>query len=222
MDDTNQFLLKKIGDVETKLENHILKIEQRLDTIVSIMQQVTMLQERESRNSDDIKELKETLKDTIGAFNNTVQRVHVRLDEIEHARANYAREYDMGVKDVESKIMSKLDTFKKETDTTHQILNSNTQEIDMKVSRWMNRGIGIWTAASIFVVILQALGGFLLSNLKDDYQGMKSQVGAIERRLNEMDQTLTHRITENDQNVSTLWQELKRTPPPSKTRYPVK
>ena len=47
------------------------------------MRMVATLQEKETHNSDNIVQVRNALKDSVDGFNKTIERIHVRLDEIE-------------------------------------------------------------------------------------------------------------------------------------------
>lgn len=164
----NEFLLKKIDSIETRLEAHVSKIEQRLDQIVHIMQAVASLQEKESRNSDSIKESKEALKISVDKFDKSVSRIHERLDS-----------FDVIHNDHTNKFQAKFDTLDTKIQTTSE-----------EVSKWMNRGIGIWLSISAVIIILQSIGGFVLSSFKDDYQATKTQLSDMTRRQHEIEQDI--------------------------------
>lgn len=175
----NEFLIKKIDSIETRLESHVSKIEQRLDQIVHIMQAVAALQEKESRNSDSIKELKEMLKVSVDKFDRSVTRIHERLDAFDDIHDNHDTKYAAKFQTLDEKI------------------NKTSEE----VSKWMNRGIGIWLAISAVVIIIQSIGGFVLSSFKDDYQATKTQISEMTRRQNEIEQDITRlRNTINQQH----------------------
>ena len=176
----HDYLLKKIDQIETRLEGHVVKIEQRLDQMVSLMQAVTSLQEKETRNADSIKDVKTTLKESLDKFDKTIGRIHDRLDKLDD------------ISDMEGKeIISKTSA-----------LSTNIKEVDDKVSKWMNRGIGLWIGVSALVVVLQTGGALVLNSFKDEYLSTKSQIIEISKRQNEIEQDIT-RINSNIRNLHT-------------------
>jgi peptidoglycan hydrolase CwlO-like protein len=177
MSSENDYLIRKIDSIESKLDSYVVKIEQKLDQIVHIMQAVASLQEKESRNADSIRELKTDMKETVEKFNQTVVRIHERLDKLD-------------------------ELFDQERDHLagkSALLDGKINQVDEKVSKWMNRGIGIWLAASLFIVILQSVGGLIIRNTMDDFHQLKAQ-----------NQTLEKRINETDNNVTTIWNDVRR------------
>lgn len=178
-DSTNDFILQKIDSIETRLESHVSKIEQRLDQIVNLMQAVATLQEKESRNAETIREIKVSLKDSIDKFDKTVTRVHERLDRHDELANADQKEAELKLKALDLKI----------------------GDVDKKVSQWINRGIGIWLAMSFLVVIVQTLGGFFINSFKDEYAASKTQIIEVQKRQNEIEQDLS-RISNTVRNIS--------------------
>jgi DNA repair exonuclease SbcCD ATPase subunit len=170
----HEYLLRKIDSIETRLEGHVSKIEQRLDQIVHLMQAVAALQEKESRNADAIKEVKVQLKESVDSFNKTVSRVHERLDKLDEIAEKEHGVIEGKQKELDVKILA----------------------VDEKVSKWMNRGIGIWIGISALVVVLQTIGGIVLSSFKDEYNTTKTQMTEIGKRQNELEQDI-NRINNN-------------------------
>jgi uncharacterized phage infection (PIP) family protein YhgE len=156
-----EYLLKKIDSIEQRFESHVTKIEQRLDQIVNLMQTVASLQEKESRNSENIKDLKNDLKETVDKFDRTVNRIHERLDRYDQ---DNNREQDQ----VAQQINIKFNT-----------LSDKISAVDSKVDKWMNRGIGIWIGVSALVMVLQTIGALFISSMRDEYQLAKTQVQEV-------------------------------------------
>jgi predicted nucleic acid-binding Zn-ribbon protein len=163
-----QYLLKKIDSIETRLEGHVTKIEQRLDQIVHLMQAVAQLQEKESRNAESIKDVKLTLKESVDKFDRTISRIHDRLDKIDS------------------------DNEKERSDFTGSSveLGKEIKSVEVKVDKWMNRGIGLWIGISALVIVLQTIGGLVLTSFKDDYSSVKTQQNELSKRQNELEQDI--------------------------------
>lgn len=176
--DPESFMLHKINNIESRLESHVTKIEQKLDQLVVLMQSVSALQEKESRNAAAIVEAKENLKDSIDRFDKSVERIHIRLDKID----------DESEKDMNLMF------------TQVRTLDEKINSVDEKTNKWMNRGIGLWIGVSGLVVVLQAAGGFILSSFKDEYNSTKTQMAEIIKRQNELDQDIA-RIANTIRNL---------------------
>ena len=159
------YILHKIDSLEARVDSHISKIEQRLDQLVHLMQAVATLQEKESRNADSVIDMKKSVKESMDKFDKSVERIHTRLDKIDDDS-----EKDMGA------------MFEK-----NRSLEKSIAIVDEKVAKWMNRGIGIWIGISVLVVVLQTIGGFVLSSFKDEYITTKTQIVEMVKRQNELE-----------------------------------
>lgn len=172
------YLLSKIESIESRLDGHVVKIEQKLDQIVHIMQAVASLQEKESRNADSIKELKSTLKESVEKFDKTISRIHSRLDELE--------------------TIAKTD---KDTQAAKcSLSDAKIVAVDEKVSKWMNRGIGLWIGISALVIVLQTGGALFINSITNEYQATKTQMADIGKRQNEIEQDIV-RINSTMRNL---------------------
>ena len=159
----------KVDLLEIRLENYVSKIDQRLDQIVTLMQAVAALQEKEARNSDAIKELKDGIKESVDKFEKTVDRIHVRLA---HIIEEQEREKDALFDQIRS-------------------ANSKTSEVNEKVDKWVNRGIGLWSGISIFVVVVQSVGGYMLSEFKKEFDQQKVQITEVTKRQNDLENDIS-------------------------------
>jgi DNA repair exonuclease SbcCD ATPase subunit len=160
------YIYNKIESIESRLEGHVSKIEQRLDQLVHIMQAVAALQEKETRNADSIRELKVQLKESVDAFTKTVTRIHDRLDNMEAAQLR------------EHHILEERDAE----------LERNVKSVDDKIDKWINRAAGLWMGLSAIIIILQGIGGVFLSSFKEEYQITKVQINDISKRQTELEQ----------------------------------
>lgn len=150
----HSYLYKKIDSIEQRLENHVTKIEQRLDQLVSIMSAVATLQERETRNADAIKDIKMSIKDSFEKFDKAVERIHGRLDMINKSMDNDINTYVDASKDLE-----------------HQI-----KDVEAEVAKWKERGVGLWLGISALIVCIQIMGGYILKSVTEEYKVTKGIV----------------------------------------------
>lgn len=178
------YLLKKVEGLEMRFENHISKIDTKLDQLFRILESVATIQEREQRNSDDIREVKQIMRDTLDKFDNTIRRIHDSLD-----KKDFARQEEQ--KDLNKKIL----TIESELESMIEVVDSKVIIVDKKVAAWLNRGVGLWTGLSILVLVFQVIGGFFVSSIRDDYKSIKSQVADINRKQIEVEYKID-RITE--------------------------
>jgi chromosome segregation ATPase len=156
----SSYLYKKIDSIEHRLESHVTKIEQRLDQLVHIMSAVAALQERESRNADGIREVKTTLKESFERFQKALERIHRRLDEL---HSEQEKEIDACV-------------------TRDKELSTKVNEVQSEVSKWRDRGVGLWLGLSLLVFIIQGYGGMVLSSYMEEYKATKVAIVEMSKK----------------------------------------
>lgn len=156
----HSFLYKKIDSIETRLESHVTKIEQRLDQLVHIMSAVAALQERETRNADGIKEVKITLKDSFDSFQKAIERIHIRLDEVHEEQEKESDNCITRDKEVSTKVRS----------------------VETELAKWRDRGIGLWLGLSLLVFVIQGYGSMVLNSYMEEYKVTKATVVELSRK----------------------------------------
>ena len=156
----HSFLYKKIDSIETRLESHVTKIEQRLDQLVHIMSAVAALQERETRNADGIKEVKTTLKDSFDSFQKAIERIHIRLDEVHEEQEKESDNCLTRDKEVSTKVRS----------------------VETELAKWRDRGIGLWLGLSLLVFVIQGYGSMVLNSYMEEYKVTKATVVELSRK----------------------------------------
>lgn len=162
------YLYDKIDSIEARLESHVTKIEQRLDQLVHIMSAVASLQERESRNAESIKEVKNTLKESFERFEKAIDRLHLRLDDINKA----------------------VDAEAVACDTKEKNLDGKIKVVSSEVSKWKDRAFGLWLGLSFLVFISQGYVGMAFKSFSEEYSNTKTQVVEITRKQTELSNTL--------------------------------
>lgn len=190
MAEMEQYVLNKIDVVEKKLETQVEKIGQKLDQIVDIMRTVAQLQEREARNSEDITELRKSLRDSMDNYTKTIVRIHERLDKNDAVQKQCEREVNTNISSVYREVDQRIDKIMETEDTKRQAIATNVQVVENRLNTWLNRGIGAWAAASVLWLVIQAIGGYLLSSMKDDFVAYRNQMTSIEKRLTEQEQNM--------------------------------
>lgn len=167
--DEHTYLYKKIESIESRLESHVTKIEQRLDQLVNIMGAVATLQERETRNADSIREIKGSIKDSFDKFERAIERIHERLDNIN--------------KNMDNNILL--------VSEAKGALETEITRVDSEISKWKDRGIGLWLGITALIVCLQVLGGYILQSTIEDYRANKIRVEEISRKQIEMENQIS-------------------------------
>lgn len=171
MDDKieQSYLYKKIDSIEHRLESHVTKIEQRLDQLVHLMSAVAQLQERESRNAEGIKEVKGTLKESFEVMQKAIERLHLRLDNIE---------------DSQNEEVARCETRGSK-------VGSQVRTIEAEVAKWRDRGIGLWLGLSLLVFVIQGYGGMVLNSYIEDHKQTKVIITEVTRKQIELTQEIS-------------------------------
>lgn len=179
---SEDYLLKKVESIESRLENHVVKIELKLDQIVDIMRQVAALQEKETRNASDIQELKVDLKSSITDFRDAILRVHDRLDRNDQHHSDLEQTFNIKVNQAEKTGADICDKVKEKITNT-----------DNKVESWINRGIGAWVVGSFMLIIIQGVGAWIVKETIADFKHSQAQIldlqqtsKAIEIKVNQL------------------------------------
>lgn len=159
------YLYKKIDTIENRLESHVTKIEQKLEQLVSIFGAVAALQEREVRNSDTIKELKSSIKDSLLKTDRDIAKIHDRIDVINKIIEGGTVTQAISVKDIETHI----------------------SKVNDEVVKWRERGIGLWVGITALIFSIQIMGGYILKSFDDAYKVTKTQVLDMSRRQLELE-----------------------------------
>ena len=192
MADMEQYVLNKVDVIEKKLETQVEKISSKLDQIVDIMRTVAQLQEREARNSEDIMELRKSLRDSMDNYAKTIVRIHERLDKQDDVQKQSEKDINNNISSVSRDVDQRIDRIMEHGEITHQTILTNVRVVENRLNTWLNRGAGAWAAASILLLVIQGIGGYLLSNLKDDFVAGRNQCQVLEKRITEIEQTIKY------------------------------
>jgi len=139
------------------------------------MQKVTQLQEREARNGQDIHDLRESNKSIISAMENMNLRLHERVTtcgkEMEESRQKMTTAFNIEHKEIEKELK--------------EVVEKGTATKD-DLNKWLNRGIGAWIVASIFILALQSWGAYMFNSSMDQIKEIKSEISIMKIELNKM------------------------------------
>lgn len=149
-------IASRVQSLESRLEDNIDKINGRLDLIVELMRQVTVLQEREISNASQITDIKTAVKETNTTLKEWNTHVHQRMD----SHLNDMKIYKM---DIEEAINTFQHDIKKDIDKNTEISNSTQKEF----AKWLNRGIGAWAIGSVLIIVIQFVGGYAINGVLD-------------------------------------------------------
>lgn len=192
MADMEQYVLNKVDVIEKKLETQVEKISSKLDQLVDIMRTVAQLQEREARNSEDIMELRKSLRDSMDNYTKTIVRIHERLDKQDDVQKQSEKDINNNISLVSRDVDQRIDRIMEHEEITHQTILTNVRVVENRLNTWLNRGAGAWAAASILLLVIQGIGGYLLSSMKDDFVAVRNQGQVLEKRITEIEQTIKY------------------------------
>jgi chromosome segregation ATPase len=77
-----EFLAERIEKIESRLEKYIEENTKRLDTLIEITRHMSAINERQTRHSDDISEVKARISTLESTINSSLNRAHQRIDEV--------------------------------------------------------------------------------------------------------------------------------------------
>lgn len=185
-------IMNRVGSLESRMDDHTKRIETRLDDLLQLMQKVTQLQEREARNAEDIKDLRESIKIIVENLERMNQRWHERIDlqakEMETCRSNLKSSFDGEHRDIEKelkKIEEKIEHEVKEIRKEHEV----TKE---RFDKWFNRGIGAWFVASVLIASLQSWGAYMFRSAMDEVKSVKAQIQLLTEKVKENENSINH------------------------------
>jgi|WetSurMetagenome_2_1015567.scaffolds.fasta_scaffold07129_4 hypothetical protein len=158
-------LSEKVSNLEQRFDEHSIKLEDKLDQIVEVMQKVASLQERENINSEKIKELQDSRKDIISEHQHMSEVMNIRLDK-HVSDMNVCRDNIVSIIQINKE---QLETRLKDTTT---IANNAKEE----VNKWLNRGIGAWVIVSSCLILLQIIAGYFIKEIKIEYSLLSAEV----------------------------------------------
>ena len=142
-------LSQKVDSMESHYEQHSSKVENRLDQLVDIMRQVAILQEREMKNADTIREIKDGIR-------RSHERIDSILGQIEDHSSDLKTQYTLYIEKETNKFDGKFKDLDVQVKTTDETLKS-----------WLNRGKGAWYVMVISFAIVQAGAGYMFTQIVD-------------------------------------------------------
>lgn len=149
-----EYILNRVSALEENLKGHSKDLELKLDKIVALVEKVSVLQQKEISNSDDISEIKTQLHAIIESEKQINSRIHDRIDIIIHDINSY------------------------KTIQLTEISNTRAE-----FNKWLNRGIGAWIVGSILMLFIQSIVGFYVNYSVDKLQEIEHIVITSEKRI---------------------------------------
>lgn len=159
----------RMDRVEIEFVDQLRKIETRLDQIVDLVRDVATLKQQYTAQSEAIVELRGAVREQSTRVENSIARVHQRLDEL---TASVSSSIDTET----AKIVERIADSEK-----------NHKELDGKFQMWLNRGIGGWAVFVLVVGILQFVGIRWLNTMDADRETLVAQVQKLSNRIADLE-----------------------------------
>ena len=172
-------IASRVSSLEGRLDDNIDKINTRLDQIVDLMQKVTQLQEREINNAVQINELKMSIKETNATIKEWNSHIHDRMD----------RHYNE-IKVCRSGVESTMENMEESLSDEIKVIEDKNLSTQTELAKWLNRGIGAWALASVLLIVLQALGAYVVNGVIENGIRTQGRIEKMEMRSYETDKTL--------------------------------
>ena len=194
-------LNSRIEKTENDFIGHLQKVETRLDQLVDLTKQFALLHQHSMQQSDQITEIRNSIRENQTKSDAATARIHTRLDEvINHQRDKlelFGKEFDM-------KIERNTGSIKSEVDEVSRIANHT----DSEFKKWFNRGWGAW---AIVVLVFSLVSGFSykwLDSVERDKQQIQQSIGSIEKYIDKHQLVLEAQIKDvNDLKQTTARME---------------
>lgn len=178
----------RIERTETDFLAHLQKVESKLDQIVDLTKTVAVLQNQTSQQTDQITEVRAQLRESSQKFDNSISRIHTRLDEIvTHQR-------------------DKLELNTKEFDIKFESLKAKSDTTDKELKQWLNRGWGAWA------ILVAVIGIINLSVYKwvDGIERDKTNIVTVLDRLQKDGIGHENKLNNIDTSVKELVSQVKK------------
>ena len=172
-------IASRVSSLEGRLDDNIDKINTRLDQIVDLMQKVTQLQEREINNAVQINELKISIKETNATIKEWNAHIHDRMD----------RHYNE-IKVCRSGVESTMENMEESLSDEIKVIEDKNLSTQTELAKWLNRGIGAWALASVLLIVLQALGAYVVNGVIENGIRTQGRIEKMEMRSYEIDKAL--------------------------------
>jgi hypothetical protein len=179
-------LNSRIEKTESDFVGHLQKVEDRLDQIVDLTKTVAVLQQHSSHNTDQITEMRNSMRESGQKMDVSISRIHTRLDEISNAQRDrmelHTKDSDMKLSSLDSKFASALDIVRAKMETENTITKSTimgdlktvkekADNTESEFKKWFNRGWGMWVVASLIFLTAQTVAfRWLESNEQEKVQ----------------------------------------------------
>jgi len=127
----------RIEKTESDFLGHLQKVETKLEQIAELTRTVALLQQQTNQQTDQISEVRTQLRDQISKNDQSVSRLHTRLDEMS---TNIRDRFDINAKE---------DEFRVKT------VESKADNTEKELKQWLNRGAGAVAILTLLLGIVQ-------------------------------------------------------------------
>lgn len=214
-------LNSRIERTERDFVGHLQKVEDRLDQIVDLTKTVAALQQTSANQNDQILEIRSQLRENAQKIDNSISRIHTRLDEItSHQRDKlelYAKEIELKLTNVEEKHINNVEIFKGKTENNFSQLKQDLKAefvpvknksdyTEAELKKWLNRGWGVWTLAVIIFGTVQTVAFRWVGSLEEERVKLVTSVNA----LNSITEKQTYLLEGTKKELTDVTSSLKR------------
>jgi tetrahydromethanopterin S-methyltransferase subunit G len=167
--DPIEYLVSRVEMLESRLEKYIEENTRRLDTLIEITRHMSAINERQIRHSDDVAEIKARLAHIEVNINQSMQRVHQRIDDTAKV-----------IEEKEERVIK---------DVRDDINKVRIESIETKdnLHAWLNRGWGAYLAICIAIFVIQYLSGQVIDNNKAVIDDLQKGNNQLKVRINDIE-----------------------------------
>lgn len=165
-------LANRLDRTEQDFVTHLQRVEDRLDQLVDLTKTVAVLQQQSTTQTDQIVEMRAQFREAQQKTDNSISRIHTRLDEI----VNHQRDkQELMVKEVDMKIGE---------------IRTQSSNTDKEFKQWLNRGLGAFAFASLIFGGIQTVAWRWMDTLDKDREATAKQIQTIVSTIDKHTQSL--------------------------------
>lgn len=214
-------LNSRIEKTERDFVGHLQKVEDRLDQIVDLTKTVAALQQTSANQNDQILEIRSQLRENAQKIDNSISRIHTRLDEItSHQRDKlelYAKEIELKLANVEEKHVNNVEILKGKTENNFSQLKQDLKAefvpvknksdyTEAELKKWLNRGWGVWALAVLIFGTVQTVAFRWVGSLEEERVKLVTSVNS----LNSITEKQTYLLEGAKKELTDVTGSLKR------------
>jgi ABC-type transporter Mla subunit MlaD len=167
-----ELVSQQLDRFDQRYSAHLDKIETKIDRVVELAASISVLQEKTGNHSNELADIKATIKSLSSSTDDSFRRMHSRVDDGIKVMAQTDERFD-----------SKLEELQRQLDQEDTILKDGIREVHSELKKYIHIGIGMWIAASFLMAFIQWLGMNYINNIKDDFNHQKAIVQEIQQTM---------------------------------------